>query len=51
MEDSRLILVSDYNKQDKKQLAFRIDKISRFMFPLVYIIGMGLLTIIFMLRG
>lgn len=45
------ILVSDYNKQDKKQLAFRIDKISRFMFPLVYIIGMGLLTIIFMLRG
>ena len=45
------IVVSDYNKKDKKEKALMIDKVSRYLFPLIYIIGMGLLTIIFMLRG
>ena len=45
------IWVSDFNKNGKKETALKIDKISRFLFPLIYIIGMGLLTIIFMLRG
>lgn len=44
------IVVSGYNKDDKKETALRIDKISRFIFPLVYIIGIGVLTILFMLR-
>ena len=45
------IVVSGYNKDDKKETALRIDKISRYIFPLVYIIGIGVLTILFMLRG
>ncbi|HEY5729436.1 MAG TPA: hypothetical protein VIS72_05255 [Anaerolineales bacterium] len=45
------ILVSDYNKQDKKERAWKIDKASRYIFPLFYVIGIGLLTIVFMLRG
>lgn len=45
------IVVSGYNKEDKKETALRIDKISRYIFPLIYIIGIGALTIIFMLRG
>lgn len=45
------IVVSGYNKDDKKETALRLDKISRYIFPLVYIIGIGVLTILFMLRG
>jgi len=45
------IVVSHYNKNDKKDLALKIDRNSRFIFPLVYLIGIGGLTIIFMLRG
>lgn len=44
------IWVSGYNKDGKQELALRIDKVSRFIFPLIYIIGIGVLTIIFMLH-
>ena len=44
------IWVSDFNKKDKKEMAWQIDRVSRYVFPLVYIISMGLLTIMFMLR-
>lgn len=45
------IWVSGYNKDGKQEAALRIDKISRYIFPLIYIIGIGVLTILFMLRG
>jgi len=45
------IVVSGYNKDGKQELALKIDKSSRYIFPLAYIIGICLLTIIFMLRG
>ena len=45
------IVVSGYNKDGRQELALKIDKSSRYLFPLIYIIGIGLLTIIFMLRG
>ena len=45
------IVVSHYNKNDKKDLVLKIDRNSRFIFPLVYLIGIEGLTIIFMLRG
>ena len=45
------IVVSHYSKQDKKELALKIDRVSRFLFPTFYLIGIGILTIIFMLRG
>jgi len=44
------ILISGYNKDGKQETALKIDKISRFIFPLIYIIGIGVLTILFMLR-
>ena len=44
------IWVSGYNKDGKQETALRIDRFSRFIFPLVYILGIGVLTILFMLR-
>lgn len=45
------IWVSGYTKDGKVEAALKIDRVSRYIFPLIYIIGIGLLTIIFMLRG
>ena len=45
------ILVSGYNKDGKQELALKTDKASRYVFPLAYLIGIGVLTAIFLLRG
>jgi len=41
------IVVSGYNKDDKRDLALKIDKTCRFAFPLFYLAGIIVLTIIF----
>lgn len=45
------VIVSNYNKDGKTELALKVDKVSRFLFPLAYVIGISLLTILFMMQS
>jgi len=45
------IIVSGYNKDGRNELALKIDQKSRYLYPLFYLLGLGILTLIFMLRG
>jgi len=44
------IIVSGYNKDGRNELALKIDQKSRYLYPLFYLLGIGILTLIFMLR-
>lgn len=45
------IIVSGYNKDGRSELALKIDQKSRYIYPLFYLLGIGILTLIFMLRS